>query len=181
MVSLGLGFYMTLLALIWGLIQGGTLSLMQVDLRLICDENDLVIQLDPVFLMRSERFSLRNGKAITGGCFFHVIFLSTWFFETLYPNLPSDSRFAVTFPYPSKEVLANQILLHEYIHARQFRATGPFFPFFMLATKWEGEPSLYTLATLDELNPTMWQPPLDWPDFGYFLRLQIPLPLRSAP
>ncbi len=169
-LSLGFGFWMTAFALALGLMHGGTPSILQVDVAFRYDGEALIVQLDPVFLVRGNDLRKPCGAQIAAATFSNVIFWSDGWPDVLYEPLPEGWARS---PLPPLDVLRAQIMIHEWQHVRQYRATGPLFWIVQFGVDWEGEVGTYSLQTMNTLNRTMWRSPVDWPNLGYFLQVQF--------
>ena len=168
MVTLGTGFWVTAFALAFGIWQGGTVSLLQADLAFRYDGEMLMVQADPVFIVRGSDLREPCGAQIAAATFGNVIFWADWWPGVLYEPLPDGWARS---PLPPVDVLRAQIMAHECIHVRQYRATGPLFCLVQFGTDWEGAPGTYSIQTMDVLNATMWLPPSGWPNLAPTLTL----------
>lgn len=179
-MELGFGFWMTAFALAIGLWHGGTVSLLQVDLAFRYDGETLVVQVDPVFIVRGDDLRKPCGAQIMAAAFGNVIFWADWWPDVLYE--PPPDGYAPPL-LPPLGVLRDQIMVHEYLHVCQYRAVGLLFCVVQFGVEWEGAPGTYSLQTMDALNHTMWAAPRGWPDLGYALTLRLggPRTTRHSP
>lgn len=150
MVTLGTGFWVTALALAFGIWQGGTVSLLRADLAFRYDGEMLMVQADPVFIVRGSDLREPCGAKITAAAFGNAIFWANYIH-----SVPRD--------------LNSLALQHELNHVYQFRALGPFFLLGCMLLPIEGDPHYYRQETLAQCNATMWLPPKGWPNLAPFL------------
>ncbi|MEM4958573.1 MAG: hypothetical protein QXX12_01715 [Nanopusillaceae archaeon] len=166
MIELGFGFWMTLLGLAAGLAQGGSVTLLCLDLAFEINETELIVFIDPVFLVRGSAFRGPFGEIGHFAAFFNTIYWAEWRLESLY----QDPRYSGWLPEYS--LLRAKILQHELNHVRQYRAAGPLFPIIQIAVNWEGYFDPFLVADMgtymDVRNRNMWKPP-DGMRLGSFL------------
>ncbi len=168
--NLGFGFWATLFALSLGVLHGGTPSLLQVDLAAYYDGAAITIQLDPVFIVHGDDLRQPCGATIAAATFSDVIFWANWWPAILYEPLPPGMA---RCPIPPQVELEKQIMLHEYLHVRQYRALGPWSLIAQqVLPNWEGAPGTYSLQTMDKLNCSMYAPD-NAMSYGYFCRFLL--------
>ncbi len=157
-ISLGWGFILTAFALAIGLLHGGTLSILQVDMAFRYDGHILIVNVDPVFVLHDVDLRKFLGESAIAAAGYNVILLSAAAYDG------SDPEWEAA------------IIEHELIHVYQQRATGIFWPLIRLGVAAEGTPvqGLWGTAWLRARNRTMWVPPRPgWPNLAPILMIRI--------
>lgn len=150
-VSLGFGFWMTLLAGVYAAWNNIPLSLWRLDVSFSVTPTEVVIAIDPVFVGTGANLRTPFAAEFWGASWFGLILLDEARIRAGYAQKWPK-------PLPPLQQLKREILRHEYIHVLQCRALGPLFFLIPLIPNFDGAPE-FSLEDIQRRNDTMWHPP----------------------